>query len=194
MCIRDRILLYHLTFVMRFVHLPFINLPDSFFSSRSINVLISYYFIGLRVFFSLVKSINLDEFVCVSKRYMTTFQFSSLVYGLQHFHLLFRSIWRLVNKNVINSAFASFLLAFWFCIYTHVQMRILKQDSVYLKSELTINESPLTSKESRNIMFCDTEKGEFDFSLCLVLSTFTRRCASLNAVAKSRKWLKKWRA
>ena len=57
---------------------------------------------------------------------------------------------------------------------------------MYLKSELTINESPLTSKESRNIMFCDAEKGGFDldFSLCLVLSTFTRRCASLNAVAK----------
>ena len=39
---------------------------------------------------------------------------------------------------------ASFLLAVWFCIYTHAQLRILKfQDSVYQKAEVcahTINE------------------------------------------------------
>ena len=40
--------------------------------------------------------------------------------------------------------FASFLLAVWFCIYTHAQLRVLKfQDSVYQKAEFcaqTINE------------------------------------------------------
>ena len=39
---------------------------------------------------------------------------------------------------------ASFLLAVWFCIYTHAQLRILKfQDYVYQKAEVcarTINE------------------------------------------------------
>ena len=38
------------------------------------------------------------------------------------------------------SVFASFLLAVWFCIYTHAQLRILKfQDSVFQKSELCVH-------------------------------------------------------
>ena len=58
--------------------------------------------------------------------------------------VLFRYMGRLVtNQQKLFSISSSFLLAVWFCIYTHPQLRILKfQDSVYQKTEVcaqTIN-------------------------------------------------------
>ena len=63
--------------------------------------------------------------------------------------LFFSRYWWLINKNIFFLSFfsvsASFLLAVWFCIYTHAQLRILKfQDFVYQKvkicAQIIINE------------------------------------------------------
>ena len=70
----------------------------------------------------------------------TKIQFSSLVDGL-----LFRYMGRLVtNQQKYNFSLfsATFLLAVWFCIYMHVQLRILKfQDFVYQKDHKQVKEN-----------------------------------------------------
>ena len=79
--------------------------------------------------------------------------------GLIHYSFVLHELAILVNFCFITQVYAaSFLLAVWFCIYTHVQqLRILKfQDSVYQKERFVHRQ--LTSEESQNVvLFCYTD-------------------------------------
>ena len=82
---------------------------------------------------------NSDTFVCVTEQHYISIFFTRL-WSVRK-PILFQYKGRLVTNQqkchfqAFSSVPASFLLAVWFCIYTHAQLRIPKfQDSVYQKS------------------------------------------------------------